>query len=432
MIEGLSVLNYSVYVSGIVLCCLGILMLSIFGKAVERRSRICFTVFFLTLAVDLAVNIAGEALYGGSAEHLRKTIYFLHLIHQLLSPILAYIVCFYQIGYLDDKRKRYYTILSVMFAFFLVMLIWNGAVRAYFDVTESGQIRRSSRFVLSFAISFLPILLSCYMLIFERKALTKGERLAFWLYNLIPAAAVIAQLFVRNSHFIIPATIIAALVMFVFIIREQTISYYEQRQQQTEMSVSLMLSQIQPHFLYNALDSIYYLCENDPELAKKAVAEFSQYLRVNLGSVKQKEPIPFEKELQHTETYLKLEKMSMEDKLDYEFRCEVKDFMIPVLTLQPLVENAVKHGISERAEGGRVTIGTKRDGADVVITVEDNGVGFDVSAPDDGQTHIGIENVRRRLMMQCGGTLSITGTPGEGTRAEIRIGESHEDISSRR
>ena len=97
-------------------------------------------------------------------------------------------------------------------------------------------------------------------------------------------------------------------------------------------------------------------------------------------------------------------------------------FFLPVLTVQPLVENAVKHGITKKRGGGVLTLATREEPKSYVVTVTDTGVGFDPAHyMDDGKNHIGIENVRQRLEHMAGGTLKITSTPGSGTTAVIII-----------
>ncbi|MBR2531178.1 MAG: histidine kinase [Lachnospiraceae bacterium] len=196
-----------------------------------------------------------------------------------------------------------------------------------------------------------------------------------------------------------------------------------QEKELTENRISIMMSQIQPHFLYNSLASIYYLCDDDPQLAKKAIDEFSSYLRVNMDSLKQTRNVPFKEELKHIRNYLDLEKMRYEDRLTIFYDIEVSDFLVPALSVQPIVENAVRHGISKQPEGGTVSISTYEKDGWYEITVEDDGVGFDPEKGSDDKTrsHIGIENVRYRLREMCGGTLEITSEFGFGTTATIRI-----------
>lgn len=186
--------------------------------------------------------------------------------------------------------------------------------------------------------------------------------------------------------------------------------------------ISVMLSQIQPHFLYNALTSIYQLCEVDPPAAQKAIGYFSKYLRRNMASLSERKPIPFEEELHHVESYLSLEKLRYGEKLQVVYDVDPSDFAIPALTVQPLVENAVKHGIGKKKDGGLITVMTRETPEAYVITVSDTGAGFDPAQPkEDGQPHMGLKSVRDRLTTMCGGKLKLTSVPGQGTTVTISI-----------
>lgn len=196
----------------------------------------------------------------------------------------------------------------------------------------------------------------------------------------------------------------------------------EQEAELVESRVSIMLSQIQPHFLYNSLTSIAYLCGKDPDGAKRAINDFADYLRGNMDSLKQKTPVPFEMELKHIKIYLSLEKMRFEEELQITYDIQTMDFRIPSLTIQPLVENAVKHGVGKAPNGGPVVIGTREKEDCYEVIVADDGVGFDVNQQaEDGKTHIGIANVRSRLWEMSRATLDISSEPGKGTTATVTI-----------
>ena len=185
--------------------------------------------------------------------------------------------------------------------------------------------------------------------------------------------------------------------------------------------IAITLSQLQPHFIYNVLNSIYHLCARDPKLAQEAVDKFSDYLRNNMKSIEQKEPIPFEEEYQHIQTYLSLEKIRFRT-LEIIYDIDIVNFMLPPLTVQSLVENAVKHGVTKKRGGGSVTISTRETEDAYLVMVADTGVGFDLERySEDGKVHIGIRNVRERLKNMVNGTLTITSVPGEGTTAVVTI-----------
>ena len=185
--------------------------------------------------------------------------------------------------------------------------------------------------------------------------------------------------------------------------------------------IAIMLSQIKPHFLYNVLNTIYHLYRKEPETAQEAVSSFAEYLRCNMLSIEKSEPIPFTEEYQHIQTYLSLEQIRFRGKLAVIYDVEVTDFKLPPLTVEPLVENAVKHGVTKKRGGGSVTISTRRIAEGVLVTVTDTGVGFDPNTyMEDGKPHVGIRNVRERLQNMVGGRLSVTSTEN-GTVAVVTI-----------
>lgn len=196
----------------------------------------------------------------------------------------------------------------------------------------------------------------------------------------------------------------------------------EMESELTQSRISIMLSQIQPHFLYNSLTAISELCIVEPQSARRALIDFSVYLRGNMDSLQQDQPIPFKKELDHIKTYLSLEKMRFGDELNIVFDIQTTAFEVPSLTVQPLVENAVRYGVGNKDGGGTVTISSWEEREAYVVCVSDDGVGFDLyQTKFDGRTHIGIENVERRVESMCGGRIKIESTINVGTTALIKI-----------
>ena len=201
-----------------------------------------------------------------------------------------------------------------------------------------------------------------------------------------------------------------------------------------ESRISIMLSQIQPHFIYNVLAVIQDMCHGKAPEAEQATVEFARFLRGNIDSLGQQRLIPFQDELKHTVSYISLEKKRVgEDILRVEYDIRVKDFYLPALTLQPLVENAVRYGVMKREFGGKIRISTDEDKKDYIIKVTDDGDGFDpAEQKNDDRTHVGINNVRIRIREMCRGTLNIRSSPGSGTTAEILIPKANEEVSGSR
>ena len=178
--------------------------------------------------------------------------------------------------------------------------------------------------------------------------------------------------------------------------------------------IQIMMTQIQPHFLFNALNTIRALYAKDSPLAERTLEDFSAYLRQNLESLSQTDLIPVSKELEHTRLYAQIEKQRFPN-VQVEYRIEDTQFTVPALTIQPLVENAIRHGVRSR-EDGLVIVSTALEAGGHRVTVTDNGVGFDPKGhPSTEELHIGIRNVKERVEKMCGGELILTSEVGKGT-----------------
>lgn len=141
-----------------------------------------------------------------------------------------------------------------------------------------------------------------------------------------------------------------------------------------------------------------------------------------MDSLKQKAPVPFEKELEHLKKYLYIEQLRFGKKLNIEYDIQTTDFVLPQLSIQPLVENAVKHGVGMKKKGGTVKIATEENEDFYMVIISDDGVGFDTEQKkNDGRSHVGMENTRRRLKELCNAEVIITSVVGEGTVATVLL-----------
>ena len=187
-----------------------------------------------------------------------------------------------------------------------------------------------------------------------------------------------------------------------------------------ESRISIMLSQIQPHFIYNTLGTIERMCLKDPQKAFDLVRNFSLYLRGNFSELDSVTPIRFAEELKHIEYYVNIEKVRFPD-MNIEYAVEATEFVLPALSVQPLVENAIKHGLMRLETGGTVKIRSYETPTHFCVEVTDDGVGFDTNAPIDEKKHVGLRNIRGRLKAMVNGALVLESTPGIGTKAVIMI-----------
>ena len=188
----------------------------------------------------------------------------------------------------------------------------------------------------------------------------------------------------------------------------------------TESRISTMMSQIRPHFIYNTLGSIEQLCIIDPPKAGELVHNFAKYLRGNFGELDNPKPILMSQEMEHVRHYISIENVRFPD-MTFSFEMNSDDFHIPALTIQPIVENAIKHGLMKLSKGGTIRVVSYETESHYCVSVEDDGGGFDTDVLLDERKHVGIRNIRGRLKAMVNGTLEIESRVGIGTTVLIKI-----------
>ncbi len=186
-------------------------------------------------------------------------------------------------------------------------------------------------------------------------------------------------------------------------------------------------SQMQPHFLYNALGSIQEIVLTNPEYAADLIRDFTVHLRSCIRAMSNDEPLPFSQELKNIQAYINIEAMRLGEKLKVRYEIGTEDFRILPLSVQPLVENAIRHGVYERGmDGGTIGLRTREVADGFIIEVEDNGIGFDVAAFQERlekkeTESAGIRNIIFRLDKVMHASVKIESTVGVGTLVTIRV-----------
>ncbi|QNK57456.1 sensor histidine kinase [Paenibacillus sp. PAMC21692] len=226
---------------------------------------------------------------------------------------------------------------------------------------------------------------------------------------------------------------VAVICVLFFVSLGETVKGMMRRNRQLQSEakdaeIAILRSQINPHFLSNALNSIAALCRSEPRLAEQLTLDLSQYLRGSFDFKKLDSLTSFENELEMLQAYLNIEQVRYRSRLHVEYKIEADpQLQIPPLILQPLVENAVKHGLMPTLKGGKVIITATQIGEHVRFTVEDNGCGMSATTLDqlfrtEGENKgIGLWNIHRRLQLLYGRSLSVESVEGSGTRVWFEI-----------
>jgi len=340
--------------------------------------------------------------------------------------------CYYWYCFVAERSGRYSrfgkkkkVLLAFPTAALSVMLITSVFTGWMFFIDENNHFQDTPLAYLRVGVNYFYLLLAtAYAAWGVVRCSSRQKRLEYLGYVLyVLLSAVIYFLEDRVPQWPLAALLIflALLLLYLTIYVDRETELSKQREELTRSRVDIMRSQIQPHFLYNALSVIVYYCDKDPQRAKQTTLVFSNYLRENLNSLVTAGPVPFEQELTHVKNYLFLEKQRFEGRLNFSYDIQTTDFSLPFISVQPLVENAVRHGVSTRKSGGSILVAAHELADCYEVTVSDNCEGFEQGLAEDDDPHRGIENIRRRIEKLSGGTLTVKSEAGVGTDATIRI-----------
>ena len=289
----------------------------------------------------------------------------------------------------------------------------------FYSVTPNNEFVRGRLWALAMAPLTISLLFNIVAAIRRRKKLSKKYYIGLLVYMIPMSVTMLIHMFIQIEVFVVAGLALFALTMYGFILSDNIEQYSKQQQKIAHQKASIMVLQMRPHFIYNTMTTIYYLCKQNADKAQQVTMDFTSYLRQNFNAIASEDPVPFDDELKHTQSYLAVEKAQHENTLFVEYDTPFTRFRLPPLTLQPLVENAVKHAMNPNAGPLTISIRTEQTNAGVLITVEDNGCGFDTN--DKTKPHPALDNIENRLKQQCGGTLTISPRKGGGTSVKVTV-----------
>ena len=424
--EGDCLINESLQVISMVLCLVGLLQVLVGPKKAKESVRFYFGFFSISFFCSLFM-LLGLILEAQEGALVHEVLRLVTLLVFLSVYTMTYIVCRAFFSRADpsgdNKEIKFLSLgLKALFALQAVVLVLSYFTGFGFYIDSANMYHRGEGFWLILLMWGIEFLMGLYVLIRYSSSFSFIGRISLWTFAASMVVVFVLQISVSGIFFITILTSVFALLLYIITVSNSTELYYQKEREIDKLKVDIMLSQIQPHFLFNSLTVIKYFCRRDPVMAEKAVVNFSTYLRGNMDSLNTNVPVRFTKELEHTKAYLSIEKLRFDDALQIVYDIQTTRFDLPALTLQPIVENAVRHGIRETEDGrGTVTIATRELDDSFEVTVTDDGCGFDPESDEEDKPHIGIENVRYRLKNISGGTLSIRSGIGCGTVATISI-----------
>ena len=419
-----TLINLSVTFAGIFLCLLGFFQVRMIPQT-DRQTDRYFQLFYEVLLVFSLSNLIGQIFRGQPGQLVRGVLVLSNFLELTLSCLAAYIASRFFLSVLDPekKKKKLWNIFLLFLCLHVLLIFVSQFTGLIYTINEANVYHRSPAYPLAYLMPAAIMLLCVFLLIHYQKQLSQAALITFWLLLLIPAAAMIVQLFLYGIYIVLFSVIFTALVLYFYIIADQAERSERQRKELEELKVSILTQQIQPHFIYNTMNTAYLLTTKDPEQARDLIRDFTAYLKSNIGALSTPKAIPFSRELEATRSYLSILLKRFPGRFRVDYELTVTDFQLPALSLQPIVENAVKYGVLQSDLPDRLICIRSEEVPDgFALTVSDNGPGFDQTAAPSGEsTHIGLGNVRERLQYICGGTLEVHSVPGTGTTVTIRV-----------
>ncbi|WP_051638543.1 sensor histidine kinase [Butyrivibrio sp. NC2002] len=420
MTEGMHVL--AALNASLLLQLVGLLVAIYADKYIEKKYRV--VLFFNVILILLIIILGQYESYTGYVQSLYMARNITSVILYCMRPVV--IVLFMMI--LSDDKKPW--ILVGINTVIFVIGFFNGIT---FTITQENRFVRGPLGFTAHVIS--GILLAWHAYIAFKKYNESQKRVAL-MPVFITGTIIFGVIMDYVSGADLPISYLTVTVvtscLFYYIWLHIMYVREHDRVVEAEKKIAIMMSQIQPHFMYNTLSTIQALCLKDPKKAFSTAEKFGTYLRNNIGSLNKQDLISFEEELEHTKVYAEIENIRFPN-IKIEYNIEDKDYKLPALTLQPIVENAIRHGVRIRKEG-LIVITSKLEDNYHVLIIEDNGKGFDVEkVKHESEGHIGITTIKDRLNNLCGGILEVHSTIDEGSTIVIKIpvGEKQDETDMR-
>lgn len=412
------IVSYSILGAMLISMALGVIV-CIFLPMTDRWSKRYFIALFSLLFIISVICFLATLFWKNPGMAVtERIIYFFESITLSTLMISPTIFLLHSCGE-DVRRSPLFIVVTALWSLCFIMTVIQQFTEIFYCVTPDNRYIRAPMFAVLLSPLVVIMVFNIAGTIKRRKKLSKRYFIALMFYMLPMTVALIVHLYQEAEAFVLLCVALFAYVMFGLILADNMDQFMRQQREIATQRADIMVLQMRPHFICNTMTGIYYLCDQDPQKAKQVTLDFTTYLRRNFTAIASDTTVPFTAELDHTRAYLAVEQAQFEDSLFVSFDTPHTMFRVPPLTLQPIVENAVKHGMRKSGDPIHISIVTRKTDTASEITVEDDGPGFD--PVDDNEPHTALNNIRQRLEWMCRGSLTISDRENGGTSVKVTI-----------
>ncbi len=396
------------------------LIMSLFGSPQWRKgttAKRAFLIMFFTLIELLCEGSAYLFFFDNGAMFS-----LLSTCAGIVSYIVAWCFVLFVVSQVRISRS-FRRVILVIVGFEslagIILYLLNYIHPFIYDFQSETYIFKEGYIIFS-VLNYVSFFVALILLLFRGSSMALRDRIFFTLVPLLPLTAYLWDHLIPGLNSWYPLEFVAMAAVYIhlmFVMAEEAqhkIDRLELRR------VKATLERIKPHYIYNVLTSIYYLCDQNVGTAKEAIRCFSDYLRETLNMMEEHDLVPFLKELETVRNYLKLEKMRFGEKISVRYEIQAEDFLLPPFSLQPLVENSVKHGAANTDLKGEIVIASREKPDRYEVSVTDTFEGFTPPSHGSGEGSA-TRYIREILALTVNGTLEIRIAPGKGAVSVITI-----------
>ena len=417
MISLLDMFFFSLGGALIITMALGII-LSAF-MPLDRWSKRYFIALFSLMFLSAVISFLALIFWYDPSMAVASRI--VYLLEGVFLAVPVFMPTLFILHYSGEKiiNSVLFRLVTAVIGVYFVILTVAQFTDVFYYVTTDNQFLRGPFWAFYVTPLAVSMILNTTGLFYRINKLPKKYFVALLFYLLYMTTVILFHMFHNVEVPVVLGMSLFALVSFGLILLDNLDQYMRQQREIAHQRAGIMVLQMRPHFIYNTMTTIYFLCKQDADKAQQVTMDFTEYLRKNFTAIASEDTISFADELKHTQAYLTVEQAQHEDRLFVEYDTPHTHFCVPPLTLQPLVENAVKHGMDPNGGPLHIDVKTRHTNSGSEIIVENDGP--DYVPADDNEPHIALNNIRQRLEMMCKGTLEIAPRDGGGTSVKVTI-----------